>query len=45
MALGITKRHGPITPWLGGRGQNPLNPDSVDAGILLVDILGSKIKD
>jgi hypothetical protein len=45
MALRITKRHGPITPWLGGRGQNPLNPDPVDAGILLVDVVGSKIED
>jgi hypothetical protein len=45
MALGITEHHGPIAPWLGGRGQNPFDPDSVDAGILLVDVLGSKIED
>jgi len=45
MALGITERHGPITPWWGGWGQNPFDPDSVDAGILLVDVLGSKIED
>jgi len=45
MALGITERHGPIAPWLGGWGQNPFDPDSVDAGIRLVDVLGSKIED
>jgi hypothetical protein len=45
MPLGITERHGPITPWLGARGQNPFDPDPVDAGILLVDVLGSKIED
>jgi hypothetical protein len=45
MALGISERHGPITPRLGSRGQNPFDPDSVDAGILLVDVVGSKIED
>jgi hypothetical protein len=45
MSLGITERHGPIAPWLSGRGQNPFDPDSVDPGIRLVDVVGSKIKD
>jgi hypothetical protein len=45
MAMGISERHGPITPWLGGRAQDPFDPDPVDAGILLVDVVGSKIED
>ena len=39
MALGVTERHGPIAPWLSGRGENPFDPDSVDAGVGLVDVV------
>ena len=40
MAVGIAERHGPVSPWLGGRRQNPFDPDPVDAGIRLVDVSG-----